>query len=188
MGIELGGWSFGAQFGDFNNDGFLDLYVTNGNVSLDRNRNYWYDYSKVAGGNRAIISDAANWPPLDGRSLSGYQQKRLWINDGAGQFKEVAQLVGIGDVYDGRSAAVADFGNRGTLDLVVANQRGPLLLYATRQHRRISGSNLTSRAGPAIAVRSVRKSGCTGMVSSRSRRFSVEVASRHKTIAGCTSD
>jgi len=82
MGVDLGGWSFGAQFGDLNNDGFLDLYAVNGNVSLDRNRSYWYDYSKVAGGNSAIISDAANWPPLDGRSLSGYQQKRVWINDG----------------------------------------------------------------------------------------------------------
>ena len=129
MGVELGGWSFGAQFGDLNNDGFLDLYVTNGNVSLDRNRTYWYDYSKVAGGNRTIISDAANWPPLDGRSLSGYQQKRVWLNDGAGQFKEVAQLVGVTDVYDGRSVAMADFGNRGVLDVVVANQNGPLLLY-----------------------------------------------------------
>jgi enediyne biosynthesis protein E4 len=129
MGVEMGGWSFGAQFGDFNNDGFLDLYVTNGNVSLDRERSYWYDYSKVAGGNRAIIHDAANWPPLNGRSLSGYQKKRLWINDGAGAFKEVAQLVGVSDVYDGRSVALADFGNRGALDVVVANQKGPLVLY-----------------------------------------------------------
>ncbi|HEY7307569.1 MAG TPA: CRTAC1 family protein [Bryobacteraceae bacterium] len=129
MGVELGGWSFGAQFGDLNNDGYLDLYAVNGNVSLDQRRSYWYDYSKVAGGNRAIISDAANWPPLKGRSLSGYQQKRVWINDGAGQFKEVSQLVGVRDRYDGRSIALADFSNRGTLDAVVANQRGPLLLY-----------------------------------------------------------
>jgi enediyne biosynthesis protein E4 len=129
MGVELGGWSFGAQFGDLNNDGFLDLYVTNGNVSLDRNRSYWYDYSKVAAGNRAIISDAANWPPLDGRSLGGYQQKRVWVNDGAAHFTEVAQMVGVTDVYDGRSVAMADFGNRGVLDVVVANQNGPLLLY-----------------------------------------------------------
>jgi len=129
MGVELGGWSFGAQFGDLNNDGYQDLYLTNGNVSLDRNRTYWYDYSKVAGGNSAIISDAANWPPLEGRSLSGYQQKRVWLNDGSGQFKEVAQLVGVTDVYDGRSVAMADFGNRGVLDVAVANQNGPLLLY-----------------------------------------------------------
>ena len=129
MGVELGGWSFGAQFGDFNNDGYLDLYVTNGNVSLDQNRSYWYDYSKVAGGNRAIISDAANWPPLSGRSLSGYQQKRVWISDGQGRFNEVAQMVGVRDRYDGRSVALADFGNHGALDVVVANQRAPLLLY-----------------------------------------------------------
>jgi hypothetical protein len=129
MGVELAGWSFGVQFGDFNNDGFEDLYVTNGNVSLDRKRSYWYDYSKVAGGNKSIISDAANWPPLDGRSLSGYQQKKVFVNDGSGQFKEVAQLVGVTDVYDGRSVALADFGNRGALDVVVANQNGPLLLY-----------------------------------------------------------
>jgi hypothetical protein len=129
MGIESGGWSFGAQFGDFNNDGLLDLYVVNGNVSLDRNRSYWYDYSKVAGGNESIISDAANWPPLNGRSLSGYEQKRVWMNDGTGRFHEVAQLVGVTDVYDGRSLALADFDNNGTLDAVVANQNGPLLLY-----------------------------------------------------------
>jgi hypothetical protein len=129
MGVELGGWSFGAQFGDLNNDGLMDLYVVNGNVSLDRNRTYWYDYSKVAGGNAAIISDAANWPPLNGRSLSGYQQKRVWMNDGAGQFREVSQLIGITDVYDGRSVALADFDNNGALDVVVANQNGPLLLY-----------------------------------------------------------
>lgn len=129
MGVEIGGWSFGAQFGDLNNDGFLDLYVTNGNVSLDQSKSYWYDYSKVAGGNKAIISDAANWPPLAGRSLSGYQQKRVWMNDGSGQFKEVALAVGVKDVFDGRSVAMADFMNRGVLDVVVANQRAPMLLY-----------------------------------------------------------
>ena len=129
MGVELGGWSFGAQFADLNNDGTLDLYLTNGNVSLDRSRNYWYDFSKVAGGNTTIISDAKNWPAMEGRSLSGYQQKRVWINDGAGKFVDVAQAVGVTDTYDGRSAAVADLWNRGVMDVVVANQRGPLLIY-----------------------------------------------------------
>jgi hypothetical protein len=129
MGVELGGWSFGAQFGDLNNDGSLDLYLTNGYISADRDRSYWYDFSKVAGGNTAIISDARNWPPMAGRSLSGYQQKRVWVNDGAGQFFDVAQAVGVTDTFDGRAVALADLWNRGALDAVVANQSGPLLLY-----------------------------------------------------------
>ena len=129
LGVELGGWSFGAQFGDLNNDGTLDLYLTNGYVSLDRNRTYWYDFSKVAGGNSTIIGDARNWPAMDNRSLSGYQQKHVWLNDGAGKFVDVAQAVGVTDTYDGRAVALADLWNRGVLDVVVANQRGPLLVY-----------------------------------------------------------
>lgn len=129
FGVELGGWSFGAQFGDLNNDGALDLYLTNGYVSLDRNRSYWYDYSKVAGGNSTIIGDASNWPAFEGRSLAGYQPKRVWINDGAGRFTDVAQAVGVTDLYDGRAVALADLWNRGVLDVVVANQAAPLLVY-----------------------------------------------------------
>lgn len=129
LGVELGGWSFGAQFGDFNNDGDLDLFLTNGYVSLSRDRSYWYDFAKVAGGNSSIIGDAKNWPAFDGRSLSGYQEKRVWINDGAGKFEDVAHAVGVKDTHDGRSVAVADLWNTGALDVIVANQNGPLIIY-----------------------------------------------------------
>ncbi len=129
MDVEIGGWSFGAQFGDLNNDGTLDLYLVNGYISADRNLNYWYDFSKIAGGNSTIISDAAHWPAMDGRSLSGYQQKKVWLNDGAGKFVDVAQAVGASDLYDGRAVALVDLWNRGVLDVVVANQKGPLLIY-----------------------------------------------------------
>jgi enediyne biosynthesis protein E4 len=129
MGVDLGGWSFGAQFADLNNDGFLDLYLVNGYVSASRNDSYWYDFSKIAGGNQIVISDARNWPAMGTRSLAGYQQKKVWISDGAGRFLDVAPMVGVTDRYDGRSVAVADLSNRGAVDVVVANQRGPLLLY-----------------------------------------------------------
>ncbi len=129
MGVELGEWSFGAQFGDLNNDGRLDLYLTNGYVSASKLESYWYDFSQVAGGHRAIISDAKNWPAMKGRSLAGYQRARVWVNDGMGRFEDAAREVGVSDRFDGRAVALVDLWNRGVLDVVVANQRGPLLVY-----------------------------------------------------------
>jgi hypothetical protein len=129
MGVELGGWSFCAQFGDLNNDGFVDLYLVNGYVSGKQGTTYWYDFSEITGGHSRIISDAKNWPAMEGRSLAGYQQKKLWLNGGDGKFVEVAQAVGAKDTHDGRSLALADLQNRGVLDVIVANQGGPLLLY-----------------------------------------------------------
>jgi hypothetical protein len=129
LGVGLGGWSCGAQCGDRNTDGLLDLYVANGYISASRNESYWYDYSKVAGGNQLVISDARNWPAMNGRSLAGYQQKKVWISDGAGHFIDVAPMVGVTDRYDGRAVAMADLSNRGALDVIVANERGPIQLY-----------------------------------------------------------
>src|SRR5262245_49678898 len=129
LGVDLGGWSWGAQFGDLNNDGTQDIYLTNGYVSAGERTSYWYDFGVIAGGHSTIIGDAKNWPPMRGRSFSGYQRKRVWVNDGAGQLTDVAQVVGASDTFDGRAVALADLGNRGVLDVLVANQRGPLLVY-----------------------------------------------------------
>jgi len=185
LGVELGGWSFGAQFGDLNNDGTLDLYLTNGYVSLDRKRSYWYDFAKVAGGNSSIIGDADHWPAVDGRSHSGYQQKHVWLNDGAGKFVDVGQAVGVTDTYDGRAVAMADLFNRGVLDVVVANQRGPLLLYkntvdpknrwiefslvGTKSNRSAIGAQVTMRWNGQGQVQQV--SGGSGFAAQNDRRL-----------------
>jgi hypothetical protein len=196
LNIERGGWSWGAKFGDLNNDGWLDLYLVNGYVSANRSKSYWYDYGKIAGGLNQLISDARFWPDMrdqsEGRpvhwgywaaaavglvvavvlfalgrrrsqwwtaagafallvglgslaagwyawhrvpaaeryqSLAGYQRKCLWLNKQGGGFVEIAPAVGVTDTYDGRAVALGDLFNRGVLDVVVANQNGPLLLY-----------------------------------------------------------
>ena len=105
----------------------MDLYLVNGYISGDRAQTpYWYDYGKLALGNAAFVHDASNWPAMRGRSLAGYEPKKVWLNDGAGRFTEIAQAVGASDRYDGRAVAVADLDGDGALAVLVANQRRPV--------------------------------------------------------------
>jgi len=127
--IANAGWSWGAQFGDLNNDGYLDLFVANGFISANPEKDYWYEMGQVAMGNNQIFQDVNNWAAMDDQSLSGYETSRLYLNDGAGGFYDVAKVAGIVDQYDGRGVALVDLFNRGMLDVVVANQNGPLLVY-----------------------------------------------------------
>lgn len=137
MGVDIGQWGYGGQFIDLNNNGNLDLYVANGFVSDEPDTDYWYDYAKVVGGNRNVIIDANNWPAMNGRTFSGYQTNKIWMNDGAGRFREVSAAVGGALNLDSRSIAYVDIDNNGSLDLIVANQNGPVKIYRNQQ----SGKN-----------------------------------------------
>lgn len=134
MGVEIGEWGYGGQFIDLNNNGNLDLYVANGYVSAEPDTDYWYDYAKVVGGNRNIIIDANNWPAMNNRTFSGYQTNKIWINDGAGRFREVANAVGGALTLDSRSVAYADLDGNGSMDLIVANQHQPVKIYRNHTH------------------------------------------------------
>src|SRR6185437_15356275 len=123
------GWAWGAQFGDLNNDGLEDLFVANGFISASRTKDYWYGMSKIAGANTAFFEDAANWPAIGDASLSGYERSRVFLNRGPGGWADVAAAVGVNDLLDGRGVALADLSNNGALDVVVANQNQPALLY-----------------------------------------------------------
>ncbi len=108
---------------------------------------------------------------MDGRSLSGYQQKRVWLNDGAGKFVNVAQAVGATDIYDGRAVALADLWNRGVLDVVVANQKGPLLMYkntVTPENKWIISN---SKARRVIAARSAPSAFVLGRPAASADRY-----------------
>jgi hypothetical protein len=132
-GINNAGWSYGSQFGDLNNDGYMDLYVANGFISAKKNTSYWYDYSKVTGGNSSIIEDAKNWPDMKGKSQSGYEQNKIWLNQGNREFEDVSNEVCPLVTYDSRAVAMADLWNTGALDVIVANQNNIPLIYKNVQ-------------------------------------------------------
>jgi hypothetical protein len=184
LGVAKGGWSWGAQFGDLNNDGLLDLVLTNGYISADRGKSYWYDYSLIAGANKLIIGDAINWPDMKGRSLAGYQHKCVWLNRG-GKFDDVCQAVGVTDQHDGRAVVLVDLWNRGVLDVVLANQKGPLLIYknivapentwvqfeleGTKSNRAAIGAQVKLHWNDQVQVQDV--SGGSGYASQNPRRL-----------------
>jgi len=152
MGVEIGEWGYGGQFVDLNNNGNLDLYVANGYVSGEPGTDYWYDYSRVVGGNRNIIIDAVNWPAMDGRNFSGYQTNKIWLNDGAGRFREVANVVGGALNLDSRAVAYADLFGTGAMDIIVANQHQPVKIY--RNHVTIDHNWVSFRLEGRAANRS----------------------------------
>ena len=126
------GWAWGAQFGDLNNDGSNELFVANGFISADSTKSYWYAMSKIAGANGRLFEDASTWPAFGNASLSGYERSRVYMNRGLGGWVDVAQQVGVADRYDGRAVALADLSNRGALDVIVANQNQPAVVYGNR--------------------------------------------------------
>jgi len=126
------GWAWGAQFGDLNNDGMNELFVVNGFISADSSSSYWYAMSKIAGANGRLFEDASTWPAFGNASLSGYEKSRVYLYRGAAGWVDVARSVGATDEYDGRAVAMADLSNHGALDVIVANQNQPAVLYRNR--------------------------------------------------------
>ena len=127
--IADAGWAWGAQFADLNNDGVDELFVANGFISANRDKNYWYSMSKIAGAHRSLFEDARSWPAFGDASLSGFERSRVFLNRGVAGWADVAANVGVRDELDGRAVAVADLSNRGAQDIIVANQGQPALVY-----------------------------------------------------------
>ena len=190
--IADAGWAWGAQFGDLNNDGANELFVANGFISADRQKNYWYAMSKIAGANGRFFEDAATWPAFGNASLSGYEASRVYINRGVAGWVDVASKVGATDLYDGRAVALADLSNRGSVDVIVANQNQPAVVYrdypdsanhwiafklvGTRSNRSAIGAEVVLEAGLLRQRRVI--DGGSGFASQNDRRLHFGLGSR----------
>ena len=178
------GWAWGAQLGDLDNDGRNELFIVNGYVSGDRDRSYWYAASKIAGAYGAVFEDARAWPAIGTASLSGYERSRVLVSRGLAGWSDVASQVGVTDEYDGRAVVLVDLFNRGVLDVVIANQKQPALVYkntvppgnhwiafklvGTRSNRSAIGAEVTLQAGAARQLQTV--DGGMGFASQNDRR------------------
>jgi hypothetical protein len=143
--------AFGTKLFDYDNDGLLDIFCTNGHVT----------------------DNVELYDP----QLTYRQSDLLYQNIGGGRFKDVSPESGpaFRIKHVGRGAAVADFDNDGDLDIVVADCGGPALLYRNdggnrnhwlaikargRESNRFGlGSKVRVTAGGATQYREINPSG-----------------------------
>ena len=112
-------WSVGASFADIDHDGDLDLYVANYLV---------YDLNRLASSN-APCTYRGFTVFCGPRGLPGARDA-LFLNDGKGHFKDVAEERDIDpDSLYGMGTVISDYDNDGWPDVFVANDLTPNLLY-----------------------------------------------------------
>lgn len=120
-------WGWGAKFVDINNDGLLDIYAANGFISAGKKEymDILLDFIFQEG---VDLTDAKQWPKMEGYSMAGYERNVLFIQTERG-FENIAKSAGVDSILDSRGVAVSDFDEDGRMDLVVSNVAAPPDLY-----------------------------------------------------------
>jgi hypothetical protein len=118
---NLGRWGTSAAFGDYDNDGYLDLYVAN-YVDLD------LDHLPAFG--QGPFCQYRGIPVSCGpRGLEGGRD-RLYHNNGDGTFTDVSEKLNLDpNSYYGLGVLWLDYDLDGCLDLYVADDSSPSMLY-----------------------------------------------------------
>jgi enediyne biosynthesis protein E4 len=115
-------WATGAAFGDYDGDGWADLFVSH-YVDFHLNDMAAFGSSETC---RYMGIDVQCGP----RGLKG-SPDNLYHNNRDGTFTDVSERAGVGDAEHryGLTAIWSDFDNDGKLDLFVANDGQPNYLY-----------------------------------------------------------
>jgi len=139
-GVNRAGDGMGVDFGDYNNDGWLDMYITqmNGNLMYRNNGDGTFANVTVAAGVvgggmswgvNSLDCDNDGWLDIFIANQSQFWQflptiypNMLFWNKGDGTFVEVAKQAGTATIFDSFGSATLDFNNDGWVDIAVANR------------------------------------------------------------------
>jgi len=138
-GVDFAGDGMGVDFGDYDNDGWLDMYITNYHKSIlyrNNGNGTFTDLTSAAQlpgvgmswGCNFIDCDNDGWLDIFIANQSKFWQllpaiypNVLFRNKGDGAFVDVAPQAGLATTYDSFGSATLDFNNDGRLDIVVAD-------------------------------------------------------------------
>ncbi|PKA99690.1 VCBS repeat protein [Flavobacteriaceae bacterium MAR_2009_75] len=127
-GLHQTDWSWSPLIADFDNDGYKDVYITNG-FRRDITNHDFTEYSSQVGifksGGLSEEKLVNRLKELDSIFLPNF----MFANKGGLQFDDATATWGLKQPSLSNGSAYADFDNDGDLDLVVNNINAPAFLY-----------------------------------------------------------
>ncbi|MDW3194812.1 MAG: VCBS repeat-containing protein [Cytophagales bacterium] len=142
MGISKTDWSWAGLITDFDNDGWKDIYVTNGYRRYALDNDFKNEVTKTQimyRGNVPISAKSELYEQMNSEKLPNV----LYKNDGKFGFSDVSKTSGLGKASFSNGAAYGDLDNDGDLDLVVNNLDQEAFLFQNKAVDSKAGNYLT---------------------------------------------
>lgn len=130
-GVHATDWSWSALFADFDNDGYRDLYITNG-YRKDVTDLDFITYSKEAGMFGTDEKRLKNAIEAIEQLGGVHKPNFMFRNNGDLTFKNMSEEWGLAQPSYSNGAAYADLDNDGDLDIVTNNINSTAFLYKNK--------------------------------------------------------
>jgi hypothetical protein len=153
--VNDGGYSETAAWGDYDQDGLVDIYICNSDGDF---RNFMYhndgnnNFSKINAGSQvsdAYSSRCINWTDIDADgdldlfvTNENNQNENIYRNDGSNSFVKLTNNALVTNLSSTMSSSWGDYDSDGDLDVFLANDRSVNALF-----RNDGNFNFTKFAG-----------------------------------------